>query len=232
MNEEKSTCSGPRQTVEGQEKDTHGCGARSTGCSHGSGSKKALAEEASRTINNRDRGRHIPEMTTTQAARFYAAVASSGNDECWPWRLYLRYNGYGQFMLNHKPFLAHRVAYSLAFGDFDASQSVCHRCDNRACCNPAHLFLGTHTDNVRDMYKKGRAGCHLRPERLARGDRHGNSKLRESDIPTIRSMCLKGVHQRIIAKQYGVSQSQITAINTGKTWRHVAVPQLQIPAAE
>jgi hypothetical protein len=218
---EKQTRSSVGEIVAREEKDAHGRGAKSTIKTHEGSAKKAVAEKSGRIINNRDRGRHIPVMTELETAKFHAAVASCGKDECWPWKLYLRDNEYGQFMLNRKPFLAHRIAYFLAFGDFDASKSVCHRCDNRMCCNPAHLFLGTHADNARDMYQKRRAGCQLRPERLARGNRHGCAKLKESDIPTIRRMCQEGIYQRVIAKQYGVSQSQITVINTGKTWKHV-----------
>lgn len=220
MNEEQTRGSvGKNGTRE--EKNTLGRGKGGSRSSDGGSAKEAVAKKVGPIMNTRDRGRRIPVMTELEVARFYAAVASCGKDECWPWQLYIRYNGYGQFMMNQKPFLAHRVAYFLAFGDFDASKSVCHQCDNRVCCNPAHLFLGTHADNVRDMYKKGRAVCQLRPERLARGTRHGCAKLKESDIPTIRRMCQEGIHQRVIAKKYDVSQSQIAAINTGKTWKHV-----------
>lgn len=128
---EKQTRSSVGEIVAREEKNAHGRGAKSTVETNGSSTKKAVAEKAGGTMNNRDRGRRIPVMTTLEAAKFHAAVAACGKDECWPWKLYIRYNGYGQFMLNRKPFLAHRVAYFLAFGDFDASKSVCHRCDNR-----------------------------------------------------------------------------------------------------
>jgi hypothetical protein len=76
-------------------------------------------------------------------------VVDSG---CWEWTGYLK-KGYGWTGAG----LAHRKAYALAFGAIPAGMLVCHRCDNPRCCNPAHLWLGTNGDNIRDMARKGRA---------------------------------------------------------------------------
>jgi hypothetical protein len=106
---------------------------------------------------------------------------------CWPWVAFRKKCGYGRFLLKGKSFLAHRIAWTLTNGQIPHDGSyhglcVCHKCDNPSCVNPAHLFLGTHTENMRDMGAKGRKvvargdnhPARRHPERLARGDRHGS----------------------------------------------------------
>ena len=83
-------------------------------------------------------------------------------DGCWNWRLSKDRLGYGRLKVqmgareSFRYTSAHRYAYELFVGPIPDGKHVLHRCDNRACCNPEHLFIGTHTDNMRDMHKKGR----------------------------------------------------------------------------
>jgi len=76
---------------------------------------------------------------------------------CWLWSGATYASGYGAFRRKGKNYLTHRVAYEQAFGPVPDGMLICHRCDVRSCCNPSHLFVGTYTDNNRDMGKKGRA---------------------------------------------------------------------------
>lgn len=101
-----------------------------------------------------------------------------GLNQCWMWTASKIRNGYGQFMLNFRMMKAHRVAYLIHHGTLDLSLCTCHSCDQPSCCNPEHLWQGTHKDNSADRVAKGRSatgdrsGARLYPERLSRGKAH------------------------------------------------------------
>lgn len=107
---------------------------------------------------------------------------------------------------------AHRAAYDILKGSVPANMCVCHTCDNPSCCNPDHLFLGTHADNRADQKAKGRTMV---------GSKHHGSKLTEADVKKIRSLHGQYPHTEI-AKQYGVSDRTINVIVSRKRWKHVA----------
>lgn len=94
----------------------------------------------------------------TDEIRFWERVdKSAGEDACWPWQGSQDGNGYGNLMWKLEFEGAHRIAYLLDKGNLPSGLCVCHTCDFRLCCNPKHLWLGTGTENIKDMYEKGRA---------------------------------------------------------------------------
>lgn len=105
----------------------------------------------------------------TEAKRLNAKLLKGAGPkrECWEWQGTRLPSGYGRIGIAGKgqgvTDLTHRVAYRIANGEIPPGMEVCHTCDNPPCCNPDHLFLGTHADNMRDMSAKGRA--HRQPNR-------------------------------------------------------------------
>lgn len=150
-------------------------------------------------------------------SRFRRRVPEGDPAACWPFEGCRNHSGYGKFGIEGRVHFAHRVAWELAHGPIPDDMRVLHRCDNRPCCNPSHLFLGTMSDNMHDMWSKGR---HAPPARIGEG--HHSAKLTEDDIRQIRALAASGVFQRVIAEQYGVTQTNVGQIVRRKTWTHVA----------
>lgn len=124
-------------------------------------------------------------------------------------------DGYGKIRLKGKMQAVHRVIYRLKVGDIPDKYCVCHRCDNPSCCNPDHLFLGTHQDNMIDMTLKGRRA---KGEKIGcRREGHPLSKLTEEQICEIRA--ISHMKQRDIADLYGITQSHVSNIKNNVRWK-------------
>ena len=128
---------------------------------------------------------------------------------CWLWaRGTLNDGGYGRFSLKRNCYAAaHRVSWALHKGCIPLGMSVLHHCDNRACVNPSHLFLGDAKANSDDMHRKGRA--------LVRA-RHPMAKLSDEQAAQIRGS--EG-RQRDIAAEFGVSHGLVWQIKSGRVWK-------------
>ncbi len=152
------------------------------------------------------------------AERFEAFVdRSPEHGGCWLWTG-STVRGYGQIMLRRStPIRAHRASWMVHVGPIPEGLCVCHRCDVRACVNPAHLFLGTIADNNADMRAKGRAGGNR-----TQGSRKPTAVLDEAAAAAIRRRVADGAVQRHLAAEYGVSPATICCVVNRQTWRHVS----------
>ncbi len=160
------------------------------------------------------------QYTPKQIARFWSkADKTSSAHGCWLWTGCSRNrDGYGGVNLNGIHHLAHRIAYIIARGPIPDGTEVCHNCpggDDPRCVNPAHLFLGTHQDNMTDRDRKGR--------RQAVGAKNGSTKLTEAQVREIYRRNHAGENCAALAREFGVYRTVTWAIATGKTWQHLGL---------
>lgn len=157
-------------------------------------------------------------MTEKDIVRFWAKVNVLGPDDCWEWLDHCTKGGYGQFKLGHKMLTAHRVSWNLTYGPIPEGLCCCHKCDNRKCINPNHMFLGTKKDNTQDMISKGRHSYVSH-----NGITNGRAALTESQVIEIRRLYTLENHmlQKELALLFGVSKSQIGNIIQRKVWKHI-----------
>jgi hypothetical protein len=146
--------------------------------------------------------------------RFWPKIRKGKPDECWPWMASkLIAGGYGQFALRGAPVRAHRLAFALTKGEIPKDKYVCHACDNPACCNPSHLFLGTNSENIKDCIKKGRFITVKRIANLRR-------KLAAEQVHKIRELS-EHKTQRELGKMFNVGHATIGCILRNITWTHL-----------
>lgn len=150
--------------------------------------------------------------------RFEVKYIPEPNTGCWLWLGTYMGAGYGQWQTGGVKKYSHRWAYEIYVGPIPDGQVVCHRCDNPACVNPAHLFVGSMRDNSLDMFRKGR--CAL-TRNTRKGSKHGRSKLTEDQIANMRRLHASGMPYRDMAKTFSVSVSLVGKIVTGTIWTHV-----------
>lgn len=171
---------------------------------------------------------------------------SGGPDACWKWIGHENVGGYGRLSFHGRKVLAHRLVCELSKGAFDNELCVCHRCDSPSCCNPAHLFIGTHQENMSDRNKKGRQSkgerhsakmtevacrgdahfARRHPERMRRtGEQNGRAKLNPCDIKKIFELKSEGISNVKISDALGVSDTLVGLILRGKAWAHL-VPEM------
>lgn len=155
-------------------------------------------------------------------ARFWSYVEKRGEDECWPWTGPSHHppkspdHKYGRIKINGLYVTATRYMYAVICGrDLSDDVDVCHTCDNTICVNPAHLFAGTHSENMLDCVAKGRWNS-------PRGEKVHTAKLTEDDVRDLRERHASGVSMYQLAKHFGVSAPTVKDAVTRETWKHVA----------
>ena len=129
---------------------------------------------------------------------------------CWVWKGKLNESGYGNFQETRNgkkvDLMAHRESYKEFIGKIPIGKLVLHACDNPACCNPDHLWLGDQKDNTRDMFLKNRGA---------------KQKLKIEDVKKIKQMIVDGMRNCDILKNFNVHKSTIASIRGGFTWKYV-----------
>lgn len=152
--------------------------------------------------------------------RFHRYVIRKTSDECWPWSGTVASNGYGVLGVGGRSgqtIGAHRLAWVLATQQTIPHRfHICHKCDNPPCCNPAHLFLGTASDNIKDATSKGHKTGKPHP-----GIKNGMAKMTDDKVIKLRALATQGIPQRRIAAMFGISQTTTWHIINRDTWTHV-----------
>lgn len=158
-------------------------------------------------------------MHSSFVRRFWSKVAVVDHGDCWEWKAAKWRNGYGAIRLpgTRKNIGAHRAAWELTHGVIPADMAVCHRCDNRGCCNPKHLFLGSTADNNADMRSKGRGSS----PPIHRGESHPMAKITAADVTRARERLTSGEPVSRVAKDLGISRKTLSQLRDRETWRHV-----------
>lgn len=136
---------------------------------------------------------------------------------CWFWIGGKKESGYGSLWLKNSYLYAHRFSYQIHNGKIPKGMQVCHSCDITYCVNPKHLFLGTQKDNNQDMWKKGRGKIvhHI-------GEKHGMSKLKETDIKEMRRLYKTGIYSyKELGKKFDTHFSNVCLIINRKHWNSI-----------
>lgn len=160
------------------------------------------------------------EQLAKAGDRFWSKVDIRGKGECWPYQGYINVHGYGKIGIDRYPRSAHRVAWMLHNEQLiPDTMFVLHSCDNKTCCNPAHLRLGTHRDNVDDAIVRRRY-----VDTRSRGVNHHNSRLTRRDVLDIRQRFAEGEIGPTLAEEYGINSTIIHGIVYGKTYSRIDGP--------
>lgn len=167
---------------------------------------------------------------TDLVRRFFDMTSPDPETGCIVWTRARNRKGYGQIRVRSRLRIAHRLSWEMAHGEIPAGMMVLHRCDNPPCVNPAHLFLGTNSDNQKDSVAKGRHWMKRHPEQTTflshgirpRGEQCRCARLTAESVREIRRLRAEGVPAAELAQRYGVKREQIYKIALGYAWRHVS----------
>jgi hypothetical protein len=151
-------------------------------------------------------------VINTEKNRFYKNIKIPNENGCMEWSKKTDRNGYVRFHTTDGPSLIHRYSYELHVGKIPDGICVLHRCDNRKCVAPDHLFLGTKSDNGIDRDQKNRQ---------AKGETQGHSKLTTENVILIKHELKNGISAAKIARSFNVTRQAIGLIKRNINWRHI-----------
>lgn len=152
-------------------------------------------------------------MSDAMRTKLYRRIVQTPSG-CWEWTGSRTKAGYGDFQHDGVKYYAHRASWLVHHGPIPAGAHVLHRCDNRSCWNPSHLFLGDNQANTDDKIAKGR----MRHGHVY-GEQHPNSRLTWEQVRDIRQRYASGQLRKNIAQVYGVDTKTIRLIVIGRTWK-------------
>ena len=139
--------------------------------------------------------------------RIFRNITINPDSNCWEWNTNIQKNGYAKTTYKRKSIHCHRMSYIIFIGEIGQGLDVCHKCDNRRCVNPLHLFLGTRKDNMQDASMKGRT---------ASGFSLPHTKLSESDKIEIINLKSRGVPTNIIEEKFNICSQYVNKIFRGR----------------
>lgn len=165
--------------------------------------------------------RILPPLTAARKAEFESLIIKKPGDACWEWIGFKTPDGYGKFGVGRgNQYYTHRFAWLFHTGTDPGDMQVCHTCDNPACCRPDHLFLGTQTDNMKDMTAKGRRSTAQLKDR--RGERSGMAKFKDEQVIEMRTLRSNGgVTVKALAKRFNCHPRTVVLITGRHTWKHI-----------
>jgi hypothetical protein len=163
---------------------------------------------------------HAGAHTRKYEERFWLKVEKDANDRgCWEWRASTESTGYGQVHINGSDTQSHRYSWKVHNGD-PGEQWVLHKCDNRLCVNPDHLYLGDASDNMDDMWERSGRDEPEPPVKDPQGESNGRSKLTENDVREIRRRWPDETQQDL-ADEFGLKQASVSQIVRRENWDHI-----------
>ena len=155
-------------------------------------------------------------LTNLVVNKIFSRIEIKQPSECWPWKAACSSAGYGQIGFGRKVYYIHRLAWQFANdSQIPNGMFVLHSCDNPTCCNPNHLHLGTHQQNMIEKVERGRSNP-------VYGEKSGASKLTEKEVLEIRNLYAIGNYStRKLGEKYKVSHRNIVDVVNRKIWRHI-----------
>lgn len=171
----------------------------------------------------------MPQTPDNDLSRFLKKLPPRPIDGCWEWLGGLTHGGYAAFNAGGKRIDGHRFSYGAYRGIIPKGMHVCHTCDNPKCVNPLHLFVGTHSDNMKDAFRKGRifpprrkpSGRPRKSRAVENPNRRPGAKITADMARKIKDRLIAGETGRALAREHGIHFATISDIRRGLTWRDI-----------